>query len=108
MPEKMSQTDAVLYTIDRGKATIDHCLKHGDTEMRAVIRREWLVTVGATLDTARAEVEALRGLVAEGAALVEAREWNEVDYCDMCGCCDAHVPGCRVAAFLAAAKGVEP
>lgn len=60
MPEKMSQTDAVLYTISVGKATVGHCLEHGDAEMRAVLRREWLVTVGATLDTARAEVERLR------------------------------------------------
>lgn len=65
MPEKMSQTDSVLYVIDRSKATIEACLKHGDAEMRRVIRREWLITVGASLDVARREVERLRGLLEE-------------------------------------------
>ena len=60
MTDKMSHTDAVLYMIDRSKATIEACLKHDDAEMRRRVRREWFVTVGATLDTARAEIERLR------------------------------------------------
>lgn len=63
MSEKMSKTDAVLYVVDRGKATIDHLLEHDDAEMRRVLRREWLITVGATLDTARREIERLRAEV---------------------------------------------
>jgi hypothetical protein len=74
MPEKMSKTDAVLYTIDRGTATIEACLRHGDADMRRVIRREWLVTVGASLDIARAEVERLRAVADAAIEHVVARD----------------------------------
>lgn len=64
MTEKMSKTDAVLYVVDTGKATITECLKRHDARTSA-IRREWLITVGATLDTARAEIERLQARIAE-------------------------------------------
>jgi hypothetical protein len=72
MTKKMSQTDAVLYMISTGKATMDECLKHSDKKMREVVRREWFTTTAATLDAAKREIERLAALTA--AASDETRE----------------------------------